>query len=82
VSAKTITPVRATVLPLPSRERVAAEVEELWRTVDASETGSRGGHNADWRCWGCRKFINGPTVTCRHCGQLHGGIYHEAYASR
>lgn len=75
-------PVRPVAIP-PLTE-VLEELLEQWEAFDQrrQERGRRGGYNAGWRCWGCRQFVAGPTVTCGACGQLHGGVYHEAYASR
>lgn len=55
----------------------------MWRELDgaALARAPRGAYNGGYRCWGCRAFVSGPTVTCS-CGQIHGGIYHEAYATR
>lgn len=77
-----VAPMSASVA-LPTREEVADELYESWRELDQrAGREPRGGYNAGWRCWGCRRFVPGPTVRCVHCGQEHGGIYHEAYASR
>ena len=70
--------------PLPATEDVIDELDDLWRGLEdrAADRERSGGYHAGWRCWGCKRFVSGPTVTCSHCGQAHGGIYHEAYATR
>lgn len=71
-------------LRLPTSEEVADEVEAMWRALDerACARGERRGYNAGHRCWSCRRFVAGPHARCGHCGQEHGGIYHDAYATR
>lgn len=77
-------PLRLSFPAIPSSETVRDELEHLagalWHRIQQRE--HRGGYNAGNRCWGCNLFIGGATVTCPHCGQQHGGIYHDAYATR
>lgn len=70
--------------PLPPPESVQDELLDLWRALDQRVIlrEPRGTYNSGYRCWGCRGFVSGPTVTCSSCGQIHGGVYHEAYATR
>lgn len=65
----------------------AVEVRELldeqWRRAeDRRAQRERGGYNAGHRCWSCHRFVSGPNASCAHCGQQHGGMNHEAYATR
>lgn len=71
-------------MPLPGPESVQDELTELWRDLEerAEARRPRGGYSSAFRCWGCRRFIGSRTGTCRHCGQLHGGVYHDAYPTR
>lgn len=80
----TVGPLALRRLELATAEEVREELEEAWAALDARNAGreSRGGYNAGWRCWDCRAFVAGPTVTCGRCGNRHGGIHHEAYATR
>lgn len=64
-----------------SSEDVQDALYEQWREQE-SRAVRAGGYNAGHRCWGCRRFVGGPTVTCGHCGQRHGGIFHDAYPTR
>lgn len=70
--------------PLPSPEDVRGELDDLWREAEdrALMSQRRGGYNAGHRCWSCHRFVVGPKATCGHCGQVHGGIHHDAYATR
>lgn len=74
-------PARTAPIGLP---RADDELLELWRDFESRRVvrEHRGGYNAGWRCWGCRLFVGGPHATCAHCGYRHGGVNHEAYASR
>ena len=74
-----IAPVR---LVLPTVEEGEQWAHDVWLELDG-KVKRRGGYSSGYRCWGCRKFTGGgPTTTCPHCGQLHGGVYHEQTASR
>jgi hypothetical protein len=43
----------------------------------------RGGYNAGYRCFDCKRFISGGAEgTCRSCGYEHGGQNHRAVATR
>lgn len=79
----TVGPLALRRLELATAEDVRDELEEEWRALE-SRTSRResAGYNAGWRCWDCRAFVAGPTVTCGRCGNRHGGIHHEAYATR
>lgn len=72
-----------TPIPLTS-EDVFEELQDAYQALlDRVEARKRrGGYNAAWRCWGCRRFVGGPEATCAHCGQQHGGQYHLAGATR
>jgi rubrerythrin len=65
-------------------EDVREELEEDYRNLQerAERRERRGGYAFGYRCWDCRKFVGSPTGRCPHCGALHGGGYHDAYASR
>jgi rRNA maturation endonuclease Nob1 len=57
-----------------------AEQMDAWHRRILRER--RGGYHAGWRCWGCKRFVSGPNSRCGSCGQEHGGVFHEAYATR
>lgn len=83
--AAPLSPISSRVLwPLPTAEAVADDVDDLYRGLlsraDAREP--RGGYNAGWRCHSCRRFVGGPEATCGSCGERHGGVFHEAIATR
>lgn len=80
--ARLMRPRTSPLWPVPVADAVDNHLNEEWAKLDASASRDRGGYNAGWRCWSCRLFVGGPTATCGHCGQRHGGVDHEAYASR
>lgn len=58
-------------------------LDDAWREHEARRASrDRGGYNAAHRCWACKKFVSGPEATCNSCGQRHGGMNHQAYATR
>jgi hypothetical protein len=77
-------PLRIARLALPEPTEVQDELLDLWRDIEDARARrqERHGYNAGHRCWGCRRFIAGPRARCPHCGYEHGGIHHEAYATR
>lgn len=42
----------------------------------------RGGYNAGYRCFDCKRFVSGPEVRCGSCGYQHGGQNHRAQPTR
>ena len=42
----------------------------------------RGGYNAAYRCFNCHLFVSGKEARCAACGYEHGGVFHDAVASR
>jgi hypothetical protein len=63
-----------------AEERAAYEKWAQQETNRAKR--QRQGYHAGWRCFNCKRFVTGPGATCAACGQRHGGVYHEAYATR
>lgn len=78
---KSLNPVKLT---LPSSAEVRDELDDvgngLWARKVRRETPGR--YNSANRCWGCNKFVSGPFATCGSCGYQHGGVFHDAYATR
>lgn len=84
ISPSPLRPIGTGRLPHVLEDELADHLENVWRGLDAraARREAPGGYSAGYRCWSCRRFVSGPTVTCGHCGQPHGGTYHEAYAAR
>jgi hypothetical protein len=61
------------------QEELEAEHAALLARVEARE---RRGYSSGFRCWGCGLFVGSRTGACPHCGQLHGGQFHDAYPTR
>lgn len=71
-------------LLLPPAAEVQDEIDHAFRDLQqrAEARERTGGYASGFRCWGCRRFVASRTATCPHCGQLHGGVYHDAYPTR
>jgi hypothetical protein len=71
-------------VPATPPDQTRQEIDDLWNGLEHRATlrERRGGYHQGWKCWGCQKFVSGANATCNSCGQHHGGVFHQAYATR